>query len=177
MIITSKQAEMETVLETAKAMCAAARTAPKAKGMDFVRTAILTEDDKDALADEMDRLSETLGMAFFHRDADNIRNSMAVVLIGHENVVRGLNESCRFCGFENCKACADAGGSCAYTGVDLGIAVGSAVSVAAANKVDNRVMFSAGRAAMEKKLLGAGVCQAFGIPLSVTGKSPYFDRK
>lgn len=177
MMITSQQAEMEFVLETAKAMCTAARTAPKAKGMDFVRTAILTAEDKDALADEMDRMAEKLGMAFFHRDADNIRNSMAVVLIGHENVVRGLNESCGFCGFANCQACTQAGGSCAYTGVDLGIAVGSAVSVAAANRVDNRVMFSAGRTAMEMNLLGDGVAQAFGIPLSATGKSPYFDRK
>lgn len=177
MIITSQQAEMDTVIVTAKAMCAAARTAPKAKGMDFVRTAVLTGSDKDALADEMDRLADKLGMGFFHRDAANVRNSMAVVIIGHENVVRGLNESCGFCGFENCKACMDAGGNCAYTGVDLGIAVGSAVSVAAENRVDNRIMFSAGRAAMEMKILGEDVWQAFGIPLSVSGKSPYFDRK
>lgn len=176
-IITSQQAEMDTVIATAKAMCAAARTAPKAKGMDFVRTAILTGSDKDALADKMDRLADQLGMGFFHSDAGNVRNSMAIVVIGQENAVRGLNEGCRFCGFENCKACMEAGGSCAYTGVDLGIAVGSAVSIAAENRVDNRIMFSAGRAAMELNILGEEVTQAFGIPLNASGKSPYFDRK
>ena len=91
-------------------------------------------------------------------------------------MIRGLNTGCQFCGFENCKACLDAGGKCAYTAMDLGIAIGAAVSVAADARVDNRVMFSAGRAAMEMKLLGEKVCQMVGIPLSVSGKSPFFDR-
>ena len=60
--------------------------------------------------------------------------------------------------------------------MDLGIAIGSAVSVATDARVDNRVMFSIGRAAMEMKLLGDRVCQMVGIPLSVSGKSPFFDR-
>ena len=60
---------------------------------------------------------------------------------------------------------------------DLGIAIGSAVSVAAAHHVDNRVMFSAGKAALNLKLFDdSQVCIAYGIPLSVSGKSPFFDR-
>ena len=43
MFIQEKQAEAEAVIQTAKSMCQAARTAPKAKGMDFVHTAILTD--------------------------------------------------------------------------------------------------------------------------------------
>lgn len=176
MFIQEKQAEEEAVIQTAKAMCQAARTAPKAKGMDFLHTAVLTGEDKEKLAGEMDRLADEFHYQFFHRDADNLRKAQAVVLIGQENAVRGLNEGCRFCGFDNCKACIEAGGNCAYTAMDLGIAIGSAVSMAADARVDNRVMFSVGRAAMEMKLLGDRVSQMVGIPLCVSGKSPFFDR-
>lgn len=176
MFIREKQAEEDAVIQTAKAMCQAARTAPKAKGMDYVHTAILTGEEKEKLADEMDRLADVFHYQFFHRDAENLRTAQAVVLIGQENVVHGLNEGCQFCGFKNCKACLEAGGNCAYTSMDLGIAIGSAVSMAADARVDNRVMFSVGRAAMEMKLLGDRVCQTVGIPLSISGKSPFFDR-
>ena len=70
----------------------------------------------------------------------------------------------------------EAGARCAYTGIDLGIAVGSAVSTATDARVDNRIMFSIGRAAQEMHLLGEDVCQIMGIPLSASGKSPFFDR-
>lgn len=176
MFIQEKQAEQEAIMQTAKAMCQAARTAPKTKGLDYIHTAILTGEDKDKLAEEMERLGGILNYGFFIRDAGNVKASEAVVLIGVKNVVRGLNGGCSFCGFESCKACMEAGGKCAYTGIDLGIATGSAVSIAADHRADNRVMFSAGRAAMELELLGKDVCQMLGIPISATGKSPVFDR-
>ena len=59
---------------------------------------------------------------------------------------------------------------------DLGIAIGSAAHVASAHHVDSRVMFSAGRAALNLKLFPAEVTIAYAIPLSVSGKSPFFDR-
>jgi uncharacterized ferredoxin-like protein len=43
--------------------------------------------------------------------------------------------------------------------------------------VDNRVFFSAGRAALNLKTLGPEVRIAYGIPLSVDGKNIFFDRK
>lgn len=177
MIIHSRQAEDAAILSTAQAMCLAARTAPKAKGMDCIHTAILTGEDKEKLAKEMDRLAEELQMGFFHRDAENVRTGSAIVLIGCTNEVRGLNESCQFCGFENCSTCTAQGGRCAYTSMDLGIAVGSAVSIAADRRTDNRILFSAGRAALNLNVLGGEVCQIVGIPLSASGKSPFFDRK
>lgn len=176
MMIHEKEAEEGRVVEVAKAMCVAARTAPKAKGVDKIHTAILTGEEKDQLADEMDRIAEELGFGFFHRDANNLRVSQAVVLIGEENAVRGLNAGCNFCGMGECKSCMEAGARCAYTGIDLGIAVGSAVSIATDARVDNRIMFSIGRAALEMHLLGEDVCQIMGIPLSASGKSPFFDR-
>ncbi len=176
MIITSNIAEQETVLSAAKAMCAAARTAPKTKGIDRIDSMVVTGEEKDALADKMDQLADELSMGFFHRDANNVRASQAVVLIGCVSAVNGLNEACQFCGFENCKATTEAGGRCFFNTVDLGIAVGSAVSIAADYHIDNRIMFSVGRTAMEMKLMGDKICQILGIPLSVSGKSPFFDR-
>ena len=66
---------------------------------------------------------------------------------------------------------------CAISIGDLGIAIGSAVSVAAAHHVDNRIMFTVGRAALNLKMFGDDEVKiAYGIPLSVSGKSPFFDR-
>ena len=66
---------------------------------------------------------------------------------------------------------------CAYNTGDLGIAIGSAVSIAMDHRVDNRIMYSAGKAAVDMKLLGEEVKVAFGVPLSVSAKNPFFDRK
>lgn len=59
---------------------------------------------------------------------------------------------------------------------DLGIAVGSAVSVAADNRIDNRVMYSAGKGALKAGMLPPDVKIAYGIPLSISSKSIYYDR-
>lgn len=174
---TSEECERSAILHTAELMCAAARTAPKTKGTDHIETCVLTGEEKDALADKMEELSGPLNKPFFVRDADNVRKSEAVVLIGTRLGVHGLNEACQYCGFTNCAACTKAGSLCAYDNIDLGIAVGSAVSVAADCRIDNRIMFSVGRTALEMGILGKDVHNILGIPLSVLGKSPFFDRK
>ena len=177
MLISSKEAEQAAVLSTAEAMCAAARTAPKAKGVDLVETAILPGEDKERLADEMERLGAELSYGFFLRDAQNVRDSAAVVLVGVRYSQRGLGAGCSRCGFDGCAACASAGGVCVYDPLDLGIALGAAAAVAADRRVDNRIMFSCGRAANTLSLLGEDIPLVMGIPLSVSGKSPFFDRK
>ena len=73
-----------------------------------------------------------------------------------------------------CADCAEKGGNCAFSYINLGIAVASAAVVAHMDFVDNRVMFTLGRAYMD--LVGEDVVW-LGIPLSVSGKSKYFDRK
>ena len=60
---------------------------------------------------------------------------------------------------------------------DLGIAIGSAVSIAADDRIDCRVMFTVGKAVTELKLMDEKVKIIFGIPLSATSKNPFFDRK
>ncbi len=177
MTIDSKTAEQAAVINAAQAMCAAARTAPKTKGIDTIETLVLTDDEVFELAKDMERLGEELGYGFFLRDAENVRWSGAVVLIGCKYQSNGLGEACSFCGFKGCAGCEAAGGVCVFNPMDLGIAVGSAVSLAADLRMDNRVMFSVGKAAMLAGILSEDVKCAVGIPLSATGKSPFFDRK
>jgi uncharacterized ferredoxin-like protein len=71
--------EDEVVLSVAKLMVAAARTAPKARGEDSIKTAIITDNDKDKLASVMEEIGKE-----YARDAQNVRESGAVVLIGVE---------------------------------------------------------------------------------------------
>lgn len=176
MMMDQKTAERQAALQTAAQMCAAARTAPKTKGMDYIRTCVVTDEDKEALAVELERLAETLNYPFFCRDAGCVRGSEAVVLVGVTGARRGLDAGCGYCGNESCADCAKAEGICVYDPMDLGIALGSAVSVAADHRVDTRIMFSVGRAAMALEYLGDDVTMIMGIPVAITGKSPFFDR-
>ena len=168
--------EREGLLEVARKICIAARTAPKGKGADNLVTMVLTDAEKDEIALEMQRISEETGVAFFARDANCLRAAGALVLLGTKLKTRGI-PNCGFCGFKDCAENEKNNGICAFNTGDLGIAIGSAVSVAADNRVDNRVFFSAGRAALNLKTLGPEVGIAYGIPLSVGGKSIFFDRK
>ena len=176
MIEDSITAEKQAILNVARAMCAAARTAPKACGIDHLNTCIVTGEDKDKLADEMEKIAEKFDKPFFIRDAGNIRASHAVVLIGASLGQRSLNECCTLCRHKNCTECVQENGVCVYDPMDLGIALGSAVSVAADNRIDNRILFSAGQAAIALGILPeAKIVMA--IPLSATRKSLYFDRQ
>lgn len=173
----SAAAERDIALEAAKRMCAAARTAPKTRGIDKIETLVLTEDELLSLADRMEEIDirrNGENRTHFTRDANNLRSSQAVVLIGVQSFRYGLN--CGYCGHPSCGECAAAGGSCFFRSADLGIAVGSAVSVAADMRIDSRVMFSVGVAAGEMGYLSGDITW-LGIPLSISGKSPFFDRK
>ena len=177
MIIDSKKAEEQAVLNLAYGICAAMRTAPKACAIDHLETAVLTGEDKEKLSAEMRRIGESFGDSGknFIRDAGNVDKSVAVVLVGAKYETRGLSERCCLCGFKNCVACSAAGAVCIYTPLDLGIALGSAVALASDNHADNRIMFTIGKAAASLGLLGEYKL-IMGIPLAVLGKSPFFDR-
>ena len=174
MFIRGNQAEKNFLLSVAEKMCLAARTAPKACGIDKITTGVVTGDDKELLVKEMMRLFEETGKPFFKRDALNITNSEAVVLIGTTGGPKGLN--CGYCGYPTCAEMAKTDSHCAYDDIDLGIALGCAVSKAADDRVDNRIMLSAGLAALNIKILGESTIKVFAVPLSATGKSIYFDR-
>ena len=133
----------------------------------------------------MAAISVSFGVKFFLRDAGNIRQ-VGVCVLFSAACLSTLGLNCGACGHATCaemKASVDIapadslykGPVCALRSADLGIAVGSAVKTASILNVDNRIMFSAGTAALALGFLPHSTI-AFGIPLSVTGKSPYFDR-
>jgi uncharacterized ferredoxin-like protein len=167
----------KTVVEAARHIANAARTAPKARGMDNLAIAVLDAEELPAIAQTMMRMYEEGRAAdFFVRDAHNLMVSQALLLIGTKIKVLGLN--CALCGFETCaKKNEYPSVPCAYNLNDLGIAMGSAACRAADMRLDSRVMYSVGAAAKEMKLLGEDVAAVFGLPLSAGSKSPYFDRK
>ncbi len=170
-------AEVETpgLYEVARQICIAARTAPKSRGKDLLTTAIVAGDEKKRVSAQMREISRRCELPFFSRDADNVDASEVLVLIGSRKEPLGLPD-CGYCGFVDCAAMAKAGGSCSFNVGDLGIALGSAVSRAADLRVDNRIMYSAGKAALELGLLNKSVRLIYGVPLSASGKSPFFDR-
>lgn len=177
MIVPGKDMEQKAVEAVAALMCAAARTAPKAKGVDNLVTVVVTGEDKDRLAKEMRRVAEEHNVEFFARDAANVDRSQAVVLLGQRPVPAYVPQ-CGYCGYVDCVENKEKAGVCAISVGDLGIAACSAAAVAGLHHVDNRIMFSIGRSAMNLKFFGDdNVKEAYGIPLSVSGKSPYFDRK
>lgn len=164
----------------AELMALSARTAPKGVGQDFLEITVACGADKDAIAEEMFKISKEWNNPGFTRDGNNVKDSDAVVLVGLlEHPAIGLD-----CGACGCEKCADfsygsqkgdfTGPNCALRLLDMGIAIGSAVKTASMHNVDNRVMYRAGVAAKRLGLAKAGY--VMGIPLSAKGKSPYFDR-
>jgi uncharacterized ferredoxin-like protein len=173
------------VVTVAGLMALSARTAPKGKGQDALVTRVLAGEELAALARGIDALGTDRGIRFFLRDAGNVRESDACLLVGtRREPTAGLD--CGACGFPTCAEmlAADpakrrtffAGPNCAVRMADLGIALGSAVKTASIHNVDNRVMYSAGVTALALGLLG-NCTVAYGIPLSASGKNIFFDRK
>lgn len=176
MITNETESRRASVEAVAREMMTAARTAPKARGTDLLEIVTVTGEGLAALAAEMRRISEERGLPGFARDAANVEQSQAVVVIATRRQNIGLD--CGMCGFATCaeKDSAAPGAPCGFNLSDMGTAVGSAVSLAADRRVDNRIMYSIGIAAM--RLGYAGECHAaLGIALSCSGKSPYFDRR
>ncbi|MCD1294263.1 ferredoxin [Methanocella sp. CWC-04] len=177
MILSGNDMEDRAVETVAALICAAARTAPKAKGIDNLFTLVVTGDDIQKISAEMRRVAKEDGVKFFERDAGNVDASKAIVLFG-QNPVQLNIPVCGYCGYANCAENAKGSNVCAVSAGDLGIALSSAAAVAAAHHIDNRMMFSIGRAALNLGFFkNENVRIAYGLPLSVSGKSPYFDRK
>ena len=176
MIYTSEQAEKATLLAVANNMCVAARTAPKARAVDRIHTCIVGGEDLVKVADEMERIAGESGVDFLHRDAVNLRDSAFLVVIGTEYGQRGL-KVCQYCQHASCGDCAKNNGVCVYDPIDLGVALGSAVSVAADARVDNRIFYSAGKAVLNLGIMSPKVKVAMGIPIAAWGKSPFVDTR
>ena len=183
-----REAEIDGLLNVAGLMAVAARTAPKTRGVDERVSAVVTGEEKNRIANEMERLykDKRNPLAFFPRDAGNLRASPVLVLIGVKGTMPKRPENplnCGACGHETCtefiaeeKRLGEdfTGPLCIWNAVDLGVAMGSAVKIASELNADNRIMYSVGVAAKALGVIEADVI--VGIPLSAEGKNIYFDR-
>jgi len=177
-IIFESDIKENVLIRTAEKMMTAARTAPKAKGIDNLVIALAEGETIKALSEKLKELvHEGKGPEYFARDAENILNSSVIVLVGTKIKPVGI-KYCGYCGFKNCEEKLEHPDCpCALNTGDLGIAVGSAVSVAMDERVDNRIMHSVGIAAVDLNILGDGTKIAYAIPLYIGPKNVFFDRK
>ena len=171
---------MSSVGTVADMMEIAATTAPKAVGKNYLVTKIVEGEECRRLAEEMESYGETSGRKNFDRDGANVGDSEAVLLIGmKDSAPTGIN--CGACGFPTCikintgdQESEFLGPQCAIRILDMGIALGSAVKTAQLFNVDNRIMYRIGAVARKTGLIDADF--VMGIPMSVSGKSIFFDR-
>ncbi|MFZ5998642.1 MAG: ferredoxin domain-containing protein [Nitrospirota bacterium] len=168
-------------------MAASARTAPKAGGKDFLEIVVITKDeDLKKIAEAMKEYAlKSTNETFWLRDASNIENSQALLLIGlGKPVTAGYD--CGGCGYPTCAEFAKSrqmqekemgytGPHCVMRMMDIGVALSSAAKTASLHNVDNRVQQRVGAAARALGYIKAEV--AMGIPVSITGKSIFFDRQ
>lgn len=162
--------------QIAEQMLIAARTAPKGRGINNVMLAIAEQKDFPRISEKMIEIGNRMNQSFFIRDAENILHIEYMLVLAMK--INPINLDCGWCGFANC---AEKNKHplvpCVFNLTDLAIAIGSAVSKAADLRVDNRVMYSAGRAIKELNLLGEEAAIILCVPISATSKSPFFDRK
>ena len=173
-----KALKNKAIHQIAEFMCIAARTAPKTKGVDNIVTYIMDSDTEiNKLTKYMKTTAKKENKPGFARDAENIKQAAMIVFIGTKTTPINLTY-CGFCGYKDCASLSKAKGVCAYNSMDLGIALGSAVSKACDLRIDNRLMYSAGKASVNLNIFkDKRVTIAIAIPLSATGKNPFFDRK
>ncbi len=168
-------------------MAASARTAPKAGGKDFLEIVVITNDeDLKKIAEAMKSYApKSTNEAYWLRDAANIENSQALLLVGLSKPVTA-GYDCGGCGYPTCaeftknremkaKEMGYNGPHCVVRMMDIGVALSSAAKTASLHNVDNRVQQRVGAAARELGSIQADV--ATGIPISISGKSIYFDRQ
>ncbi len=187
--LKSKEVEKSAVTMAAALMAASARTAPKGRAVDSTTSLVLIDDDLEKLALAMERKAAEKPdylSSVYRRDANNVRNSGCVLLLGVTGEPKKIEQpiDCGACGFASCEHLSKArkkaktkdfvGPVCIFQAMDLGIALCSSAKLAAELGIDNRMMYTVGAAAQSLRLLDSDII--IGIPLSVTGKNPYFDR-
>lgn len=173
MILNERETRHQQVLEIAKQIMTAARTAPKGKGLDIIEIILAEGEDIQILSEKTYELGEKMGLKFMFRDSENVLSAEAVVLIGTHSQIHGLN--CAHCGYSTCAEKPETV-PCTINSIDVGIALGSACATAADLRVDTRIMFSVGLAAQKLNWL-PGCQSVMAIPISAGSKNPFFDRK
>jgi len=188
--VSSHEAEQAGIRSVAQMMAVAARTAPKGRGVDAIECMIVEGEELETIARTMEEISPgraDILEAAIRRDANNVRQSACVVLVGVDGSPKKPEKplDCGACGFRTCEGLLKArhqgqsgldyaGPVCAFASMDLGVALGSMVRVAADHGVDNRIMYTMGIAVKRLGWMESDI--VIGVPLSASGKSIYFDR-
>lgn len=175
-ILAEENFKDKTLEQIASVMCIAARTAPKTRGVDLIETRIITGKDIEKIILKMEEIFRRDLRPAFNRNAESLKECTAMVLIGAKVKTNNL-KPCSLCGFKDCTENEKNHAVCAFNAIDLGIALGSAVSIASDKRVDNRIMWTIGMAALELKIFDESVKMVMGVPLSANGKNIFFDRK
>lgn len=189
---TVDKSAVETVLGL---MALAARTAPKSFGMDCLEIQMLTTAERRRITSHMRAMGERKSAAAktenkakaltldWNCDAETLERADGILLLGIKGTkVGGVN--CGGCGFATCAEMLKAprpkgdfpGPYCMYRLWDLGIAVSSAVAVAAHHFLDNRMFQKLGAAAIELGIMNQSA-PIIGIGVSCSAKNIFFDRK
>ena len=100
MIYNERTQRHEQVVASARQMLTAARTAPKARGVDIIEAILVEGDDLKLLADRMVEIGNERNRPSFIRDAGNVLQAECIVAIGTRYQSLGLN--CGHCGFATC---------------------------------------------------------------------------
>jgi uncharacterized ferredoxin-like protein len=170
----------ESVIDAVKLMAISAKTAPKARGQDFVGIKIVTGQELERLANAMIKYGQQSGKQGFDRDGESVRQSTAVLLLSLNEASGPAGLNCGACGKERCadleprEMAEFEGPLCAWRLLDLGVALGSAVKTASLFNLDNRIMYRIGVAAKKNGLMQGQII--VGVPVSVSGKNIFFDR-
>ena len=153
-LIKEQEISEKALKDIAVKMILAARTAPKGKGNDTINLLLAEKEDIDVIAKRMFEIDEEMDIPVFSRDARNILSCSVMLILGTKIQSLGLKK-CGMCGYPNCAEKSKyPNHPCVFNTTDLGIAVGSAASIAMDNRVDNRILYTAGQAVLDLNLMG-----------------------
>ena len=82
MVIDERESRHDYIVDAARQIMTAGRTAPKGKGIDNIEIVALTQNSILEVAGALRVSAEETGLKFFLRDADNIELAEAVILVG-----------------------------------------------------------------------------------------------
>ncbi len=163
-MISDKKVYNANMKNAALAMLSRAKTAPKARGVDNLVYYLLEKDDIKKVAKKLKELAVEKDIPFFLRDPNNIKDLDYIVLIG----LKKSSEK----NFKKLQLDSESN----FDSVNLGIALGSAVSAANIYGVDTRIMYTIGFAVRNMNIIKQELQDAYGIPISISEKNIFFDR-
>jgi len=158
------------IRQAAELMAISARTAPKAKGEDFIDIKIVSGKQLKRLGKAMLDHAKKAKEPMWKRDGTCVMGSGAVLLIGIRDPVKKKAKVSK----STVKGDVFTENERARRFIDLGVALGSAAKTASILNVDNRIMWRVGEMARRIGLLKSYM--VIGIPLSASGKNIFFDR-